>query len=105
MPFAVATSESTRESYVNWLATGSCEAIVNFSWLVGALAGVLLDAFLLIAIAQTPHLREHGGEADPIGFVERWILPLPPYLIALLWFWGLCHVAANFFIVTRSTTR
>jgi len=66
---------------VNWLATGSCEAITNFSWLVGALGGALLDAFLLIAIAQTPYLREHGGQPDRIGFAERWTLPLPPYLI------------------------
>jgi hypothetical protein len=80
---------------MNWLATGSCEAITNFSWGIGAVGGLLVDIFLLLAIAQTPHLREHGGEPEPVGFIERRILPMPPFLVALLWFCGLYHVGGE----------
>jgi len=77
---------------MDWFATGSCEAIANFSWLIGAVGGLVVDVFLLIAIAQTPRLREHAGDPEPISFTERRILPLSPYLLAILWFWGLYYV-------------
>lgn len=80
---------------MDWLLTGSCAAATDFSLLLGALAGLILDVTMLIAITQTPPLREHGGTPRPPGFAERWLLPLPPFLIALLWFGGLWFIDAK----------
>jgi hypothetical protein len=76
---------------MNWLATGSCETVAGFSWLIGGLAGLLLDVAVVIAIGLTPRLREHGGRPEPAGFAERWLLPLPWILAAALWLWGFYH--------------
>jgi hypothetical protein len=78
---------------MNWLLIGStCRSIIDFSWLIGALAGVVLDAFLIIAITLTPPLREHGGDPPPMGAMQRYGLWLPPFLIAALWLVGLWYV-------------
>jgi hypothetical protein len=75
---------------MDWFCVAAtCPSIVDFSWLVGALAGVVLDIFLIIAIALTPPLREHGGAPPPMGATERYGLYFPPLLIALLWLGGL----------------
>ena len=80
---------------MDWFATGSCEAIANFSWLIGALGGLAVDIFLLISIAQTPRLREHRGQPEPVSLTERWMRPLSPALIAILWFGGLYRVGGE----------
>lgn len=77
---------------MDWLLTGSCAAATDFSLLIGASAGLILDVAMLIAIAQTPALREHGGAPQRVGFAEKWLLPLPPLLIAALWFTGLLYI-------------
>lgn len=79
---------------MDWLLTGSCAAATDYSLFIGALGGVIVDVTMLIAIAQTPPLREHGGTPEPVGIAERWLLPLPPILIAILWFAGLMYVNA-----------
>jgi hypothetical protein len=70
----------------------TCPSIIDFSWLVGALAGVVLDTFLIIAIALTQPLREHGGDPPPIGAMQKYGLYAPPALIALVWLGGLWRV-------------
>lgn len=78
---------------MDWFLVGStCGSITDFSWLVGALAGVVLGAFLIVAIALTPPLREHGGDPQPMGAMQIYGLQLPPFLILLMWFSGLCYV-------------
>jgi hypothetical protein len=75
---------------MDWFcAASTCPSIIDFSWLVGALAGVVLDVFLIIAIALTPPLREHGGEQQSMGAMQKYGLYAPPLLIALLWLGGL----------------
>jgi hypothetical protein len=83
------------ETCMDWFATGSCEAATNFGWLIGALGGAGVDAFIICAIALTPPLREHGGTVEPIGFTQKWILPLPPFLLAILWFYGLYRIGGE----------
>jgi hypothetical protein len=81
---------------MDWLAVGpSCEAITSFSWLIGVLAGAVLDLFLIISIALTPPLREHGGDPPPTGRFQRYGLPVPPYLIAFIWGCGLWRVGGD----------
>lgn len=81
---------------MDWFLVGStCPSIFDFSWLIGALAGVVFDAFLLLAIALTPPLREHGGAPPPIGAMQKYGLWLPPFLIAALWLIGLWHVGGR----------
>jgi hypothetical protein len=81
---------------MDWFLVGStCWSITDFSWLIGALAGVVIDAFLIIAIALTPPLREHGGDPQPMGEMQKYGLQLPPFLIGLLWIGGLCYVGID----------
>jgi len=78
---------------MNWFCVAAtCPSIADFSWLVGALAGGVFDTFLIIAIALTPPLREHGGDRPPMGAMQRYGLYLAPALIVLLWLGGLCLV-------------
>lgn len=80
---------------MDWLATGSCEAIANFGWLIGAIGGLVVDIFLLISIAQAPRLREHGGQPEAVSFAEHWMRWLSPAVIAMLWFGGLYRVGGE----------
>lgn len=80
---------------MNWFAPDSCGAIATYSWVVGAVAGLLVDAVLLLAIAQTPPLRDHGGAPPPPGFVEQRVLPHFPIVVTALWFAGLYVAGAE----------
>jgi len=82
---------TSRWAGMNWFCVAAtCPSIADFSWLVGALAGGVFDTFLIIAIALTPPLREHGGDRPPMGAMQRYGLYLAPALIVLLWLGGLC---------------
>jgi hypothetical protein len=81
---------------MDWFAVGtSCHSIASFAWLMGALAGVLFDLFLVISIALTPPLREHGGDPPPMGAMQKYGLYLAPFAIATLWVGGLWRVGWN----------
>jgi hypothetical protein len=79
---------------MDWLSD-SCGAVTDFSLLIGAFSGLIIDVTILIAIVQTPALREHGGAVAPESFAERRLLPLPPILVALLWFGGCIYAGAE----------
>jgi hypothetical protein len=91
---------------MNWFLIGStCRSIIDFSWVIGALAGVVLAAFLIIAIALTPPLREHGGAPPPpMGAMQKYGLWLPPFLIAALWLGGLWCVGGKLLSCYASLT-
>ena len=81
---------------MDWLCVATpCPSIASFSWLVGALAGGVFGTFIIIAIALTPPLREHGGDHPPMGAMQRYGLYAPPALIVLLWLGGLCRVGRD----------
>jgi hypothetical protein len=77
---------------MNWLATGTCAAIADFSWLIGAICASIIDIGVLIAIARTPRLREHGGAPPDTGLIKRVLPWVPAILIVIIWFLGLHHV-------------
>ena len=67
----------------------SCEAIANFSWLFGAVCGLIVDLAIIVAIAHAPRLRDNRDSPAPVGFVERWLLKLMAFMAAFSWFAGL----------------
>ena len=77
---------------MNWLATGTCAAIKDFSWLIGAICGSIIDIGVLVAIARTPRLREHGGAPPDTGLIKRVLPSVPAALIVIIWFLGFHHV-------------
>ncbi len=69
---------------MDWLATGSCAAIANVSWLIGAICGAAIDIAVIAAIAHAPRLREHGGTAPPsIGASGRALPWFPAALVGV----------------------
>src|SRR3954471_22523302 len=80
---------------MNWLATGTCAAIADFSWLIGAVCGSIIDIAVLVAIARTPRLREHGGAPPDTGLFKRVLPWVPAALIVGIWFLGLHYVGPH----------
>jgi hypothetical protein len=76
-------------------ATGACAEVADFGWLVGVLGGLLVDLFAVIAIARTPRLSARAGGQPYPGGVDRVLLPLLPYVLAVAWFAGLWHVGID----------
>lgn len=69
----------------------SDNAGTNFGWLIGSLTGVVFDVAIVVAIALTPRLREHGGAPARPGFAERWLGQISALLIVILWAAGACR--------------
>lgn len=77
---------------MDWLATDSCAAIANFSWLIGTICGGAIDIAIIAAIAHAPPLREHAGIAPPrLAACGRALLWVPAALVGGIWLLGLCH--------------
>lgn len=67
---------------------GYSYSVASFGWLIGAIAGAIFDAFLVIAIARTPRLREHGGDRKRRSLGDEILRWTPALLIVVLWLAG-----------------